>query len=195
VTLPFSSTHLYDPALIVPGARAPTTLSSRRQLFNRLVIVPSNDDVRVRRRRQRRARSPSIELREELSHLDNLGLGIEEGDGRRRLLQEIVVLALGVEDARERQVAARVVAEELDRLSQVHLGLGIPLHLREELSEVAVGPPRVGVGLEALPVPRECRLAVALIGGHQGAIVVGTREPRRQADALVEEAGGALAGR
>src|SRR5262249_56831575 len=80
--------------------------------------------------------------------------------------------------------------EELDRLSQMHLGLGIPLHLGEELSEVAVSPPRVGVGLEALPVPRERRLAVALIGGHQGAIVVGTRERRSQADALVEEAGG-----
>src|SRR4030095_666491 len=103
------------------------------------------DDVRVRLRRQRRARSPSIELREKVSYVDDLGLGIEEGDGRGRLLQKIVVLAIGVEDARERQVAARVVTEELDRLSQVHLGLGIPLHLGEELSEVSVGPPRGGV--------------------------------------------------
>src|SRR4029450_14157560 len=94
------------PALIVPGAMA-TTPSSRRQLVNRLVIVPSNDDVRVRRRRQRRARSPSIELREKVSYVDDLGLGIEEGDGRGRLLQKIVVLALGVEEAGEGKGAAR----------------------------------------------------------------------------------------
>src|SRR2546425_3805242 len=96
------------------------------------------------------------------------------------------------EDARERNPAARVVIEELDRLSQMHLRLGIPLHLGEELSEIAMGPPRVGVGLEALLEPRERGLAVAQIGGHQRAIVVGTREPGRQADALVEEAGRAL---
>src|SRR2546425_6524994 len=47
------------------------------------------------------------------------------------------------EDARERNPAARVVAEELDRLAQMHLRLGIPFHLGEELSEIAMGPPRV----------------------------------------------------
>src|SRR4029453_9693681 len=61
-----------------------------------------------------------------------------------------------------------------------------------ELSEVPVGSPRVGVGLEALLVPRDRRLAVAQLGGHQGAIVVGAREPGPPADALVEETRRAL---
>ena len=55
-----------------------------------------------------------------------------------------------------------------------------------------MGPPRVGVGLQAFLEPRERRLAVAQIGGHHRAVAVGTREPGRQADALVEEAGRAL---
>src|SRR2546428_8446353 len=172
---------------MVAGARASATPSSRTTAI-RSVIVPTHDDVWVGRRRQRRARSPAIELREKVAHLGHRSPPVgEEGDGGARLLREIVVLALRVQHAREGQASAGVVAEELESPSQVHLRLGIALECLEEPAEVAVGPPRVGIGLQGALEPGQGPLAVAQVGGDQRAVVVRTRERRRQADRLVEQ--------
>ena len=92
-----------------------------------------------------------------------------------------------IEHSRERQAAAGVVTKELDRPSQVHLGFGVAFEVREQLSEIPMGAPRVGVGLQAALEPRERRLTVAEMRGDRRAIVVGACERRRQADRLVEQ--------
>src|SRR5437879_2451435 len=50
-----------------------------------------------------------------------------------------------------------------------------------------MGPPRVGIGLEAALEPRERALAIAEIRGDRRAIVIRTGERRRSADGLVEQ--------
>src|SRR5438132_526616 len=148
VTLPCSSTQRYISASLGAETRTSAPINRTTGAF-RSVIVPPDDGPWIGSRWQPRARAPAIELREKIAYLGYRRLPVrEEGGGGPRLLGEVVVLALRVEHSRERQAAARVVAKELDGLSQVHLGFWVALELRQQLAEVPVGAPRVRVGLQ-----------------------------------------------
>src|SRR3989475_351327 len=150
-----------------PGGRArlPRNPCLPEHLAHASVLVPAHYDARIGRRRQARRLVAGLVLREEVADLGKLLLRPRRGELQRGagFLHVLLVLALSVESAGEHQMGARVVSEQIERSAQSRLGVGEAAETDEDLGQVAMGSPVLGIHLERTLEPAQrarVRLAI-----------------------------------
>jgi hypothetical protein len=104
-----------------------------------------------------------------------------------RVSRVLIVAPLRVEDPRQREVPAHVVAEQLDGAAEVPLGFRVARERVQGLAQITPGAPRVRVGGHAALEPGHRALAIASVPGDAGEVIVWASEPGIDAYRLLEQ--------
>src|SRR5688572_15451554 len=138
------------------------------------VVIPAEQQPRIRRRRQRRTGTPALEASQERRDVLDLLRRAPTGEAERaaRVLQVLVVSTQRIEHARIREPRAGVVVEQLDGRLQRLLRLGPALERRLQLAEIAVTAPRIAIGRNRALEPADGAVGVPTLPRDQRAVVV-----------------------